>query len=333
MRLLPSLALLLPLPVLAISEAKLTEDYASKVLPYFNAAATEYAWGVNNVPLRFQVYQEHSNKCVLLLPGRQEPLEKYAELIYDLNHHPEQDPVTVLIIDHRGQGLSGRMTQQYEVGYVDRFQDYVTDAIHLFDTRLKSLGCSEHYLLAHSMGGAIGMGVLLERQQDFKAAFFSAPMWKIKTNPYPNVVAGMIGAVTTGLGQGKRYALGQDDYDVDLPFEANTITRSEIRYDIIQNTYRSNPRLRVGGIANRWIREALGYTKKLRRSGKELKIPMTVLQAGEDTFVAPSGQDKVCGEALQCEKHIFPESRHELLMEIDETRDQAIALIRKMLES
>ena len=64
-----------------------------------------------------------NDRVIVVCPGRIESYIKYAELAYDLFHLG----FDVLIIDHRGQGLSGRMLPDTHRGHVDNFSDYVDD--------------------------------------------------------------------------------------------------------------------------------------------------------------------------------------------------------------
>ncbi|MFZ4714114.1 MAG: alpha/beta fold hydrolase [Bacteriovoracaceae bacterium] len=313
----------------AIEEASYAVNYASKVLPYYQAAKIETMAGVNKVPVRFQIYKEDTKNCLMLFPGRQESLDKYAEVVYDLNHNKNFPVMTVMVVDHRGQGLSGRMTSNPQVGYVDQFEDYVSDVDMLFKTRLQELGCNNYYLLAHSMGGAIGLGLLLKEQVHFKAAVFSAPMWMINTKPYPNFIASIIGGVTTTMGQGEKYAIGQSDY-LEVPLKQTTTTHSASRYEMAQNIYRKTPATIVGGVSNRWVYESLNYTKMLRQKAKDLELPIVIMQAGEDTFVKLKGHDIVCKKAKFCQKYLFPTSFHEILMEEDKIRDEAMLITSRM---
>lgn len=62
--------------------------------------------GVGEIPVRFVRFRDEKNdRVIVVCPGRIESYIKYAELAYDLFHLG----FDVLIIDHRGQGLSGRM--------------------------------------------------------------------------------------------------------------------------------------------------------------------------------------------------------------------------------
>lgn len=60
--------------------------------------------GVGEIPVRFVRFRDEKNdRVIVVCPGRIESYIKYAELAYDLFHLG----FDVLIIDHRGQGLSG----------------------------------------------------------------------------------------------------------------------------------------------------------------------------------------------------------------------------------
>lgn len=80
--------------------------------------------GVDDIPVRFVRFRaQHHDRVVVICPGRIESYVKYAELAYDLFHLG----FDVLIIDHRGQGRSGRLLADPHLGHVNRFNDYVDD--------------------------------------------------------------------------------------------------------------------------------------------------------------------------------------------------------------
>lgn len=80
--------------------------------------------GVDDIPVRFVRFRaQHHDQVVVICPGRIESYVKYAELAYDLFHLG----FDVLIIDHRGQGRSGRLLGDPHLGHVNRFNDYVDD--------------------------------------------------------------------------------------------------------------------------------------------------------------------------------------------------------------
>ena len=70
--------------------------------------------GVDDIPVRFVRFRaQHHDRVVVICPGRIESYVKYAELAYDLFHLG----FDVLIIDHRGQGRSGRLLGDPHLGH------------------------------------------------------------------------------------------------------------------------------------------------------------------------------------------------------------------------
>ena len=118
---------------------------------------------------------ESSNKMVLLLNGRSESLEKYHETINRLTRRG----YTVYSFDWRGQGLSSRISSDRRIGHIDTFQTYLND----LDKVVSFFGIDrfqgDRILIAHSMGGLLA-GLFINKNINlFKAAIFSAPMFKI----------------------------------------------------------------------------------------------------------------------------------------------------------
>lgn len=73
--------------------------------------------GVDDIPVRFVRFRaQHHDRVVVICPGRIESYVKYAELAYDLFHLG----FDVLIIDHRGQGRSGRLLADPHLGQIGR---------------------------------------------------------------------------------------------------------------------------------------------------------------------------------------------------------------------
>ncbi|WP_348260358.1 serine aminopeptidase domain-containing protein, partial [Salmonella enterica] len=62
--------------------------------------------GVGNTRVRFVGFRNDSNdRTIVICPGRIESYVKYAELGYDLFHLG----FVIFIMDHRGEGRSGRV--------------------------------------------------------------------------------------------------------------------------------------------------------------------------------------------------------------------------------
>ncbi|KAF0663934.1 lysophospholipase L2, partial [Salmonella enterica subsp. enterica serovar Worthington str. BCH-4719] len=105
--------------------------------------------GVGNIPVRFVRFRNDSNdRTIVICPGRIESYVKYAELAYDLFHLG----FDIFIIDHRGQGRSGRMLSDPHRGHVDHFNDYVEDLAAFWQQEIELGPWRKRYILAHSMG-------------------------------------------------------------------------------------------------------------------------------------------------------------------------------------
>ena len=85
---------------------------------------------------------------LLFLPGRADFYEKYLEtLAYyaDAGWH-------VTAIDWRGQGASGRLLDDPQVGHIDDFATWIADLRTFWDAWKRDTP-APHVVLAHSMGG------------------------------------------------------------------------------------------------------------------------------------------------------------------------------------
>jgi lysophospholipase len=271
-------------------------------------------------------------RTLIILPGRTEGYLKYKELAFDLDNQG----FNVYIIDHRGQGLSGRMLSNPFKGYVESFDLYHED-LHTFIKNIVTPQCDyKPYLLAHSMGGAIAIRYMQEHPGIIKAAVLSSPMISISTGSLPR---SLLMGLVTGLAFINRllskkpwYFIGQGDYR-ETSYQKNELTQSIERHAIFNNIYRENRNLQLGGVTTYWLKEAIESTKQIFDKIKQLETPILVLQSGSDTIVDNQTQNKFCRMLHQINKNSCPkglpviikDARHELLLEKDTLRYQALA--------
>ena len=303
------------------SEQDLAGRYRSPILAHFEAVRPGTLTGTEGVALVYRVFKTSpENGSIVLVPGRSEPVRKYAEVIWDLNRHGW----SVYAFDHRGQGDSGRLAGDPELGYVEYFRDYVDD-LHLFMQAVVKPAAPRPFLLAHSMGGGISLLYMDAHPGTFAAAVFSAPMVEIDTGAFPESAALTVAGGACSRGGGKTYAAGQEPFDLAQPFEENDVTHSLVRFDLKMSMYREHPELRIGGASYRWLCEALLATSRLQTLGARSQDPVLLLEAGLDSIVRPRGGDRFCAAAPRCQKVTFPDAYHEILMERDEIRNEALA--------
>src|ERR1700759_1419848 len=111
--------------------------------------------------------------CVLL-NGQTEFIEKYFEVIDELRGRG----FAVATMDWRGQGGSGRMTEDSRKSFVGDFSEYDEDLDTLMNwvvTPMLAAG-EKPVALAHSMGAHNLLRLLARRPSSFDAAVLCAPM-------------------------------------------------------------------------------------------------------------------------------------------------------------
>ncbi|SLM64953.1 MULTISPECIES: lysophospholipase L2 [Dickeya] len=286
--------------------------------------------GVEDVPIRFVRFTSPSHAdVVLVLPGRTDSYVKYAEVAYDLF----QCGYDVLMMDHRGQGRSGRLLADSHRGHVRRFSDYVDDVLTLWQQQVAPAPYRRRFALAHSMGAAVLALALARQPQAFDAAALCAPMCGILL-PMPHWLAWRI------LNWAQKYPAIRDYYAIGtspwqpLPFRANVLTHSAVRYRHHVRFYADDPDLRIGGPTYHWVREALQVPDQLLQQAAQITTPLLVLQAQDEQVVDNHSQVRFC-QALAAAGHpcagggpqVIQGARHDILSEQDALRTAAFRLI------
>lgn len=131
---------------------------------------------------------------ILLLPGRGEGSFEYYETAMDFI---DRGFGPIYVLDHRGQGLSPRFLADPHKGHVERFEDYVDDAMEFVGVvraDLADLGAGAEpalYLTSNSMGGAIGIGMFQRYGADnpFRAAAFLGSMIDVNYHSFTGTPA------------------------------------------------------------------------------------------------------------------------------------------------
>jgi len=130
----------------------------------------------DGVRIRVGLWEPDNPKgTVLLLPGRTEYIEKYGRAAGAL----AGCGYATLIIDWRGQGLSDRLIDDKMSGHVLNFGDYQHDLAAMTDAATRLGLTRPWHLLAHSMGGGIGLRAAMQGLP-VASCIFSGPMWGIR---------------------------------------------------------------------------------------------------------------------------------------------------------
>lgn len=270
-----------------------------------------------------KIIHPDNRRAIVISNGRIESYLKYQELIFDCY----QQGFSVYAIDHRGQGLSSRLTTNPNQGHVGKFNDYVVD-FHLFMTEVVQQNYhDELFLVGHSMGGAIGTHYLHQHPQMFNAAIFSAPMFGIRlplATAFIRLLAATLSSVHTDVASGKitaNYVIGGRDYRA-IGFKHNELTHSERRYQAYRNLYQTQPLCQLGSPTNHWLCEAIDGAKSSIDLAKHSPVPILILQAMQDKIVCNKAQD--AAQSNQCRIAHIGKAAHEIFIEKDEARNLAL---------
>jgi len=242
---------------MTLGSAPLFEDIHPGPAP----AAAYWAKTSDGVKIRFGVWeQEGARGTVLIFPGRTEYIEKYGVTATEF----AKRGLSCVAIDWRGQGLADRLLDDPLTGHVERFPDYQKDVATMMRVA-RSLNLTRPYfLVAHSMGGCIGLRAVMEGLP-VQAVAFTGPMWGIHLALHMRVPAHLLSRVMPYFKQGHRMPLGTtaEPYVLTSPFADNQLTTDEKMYEMMRDQITAHPELKLGGPSYIWLREALAETKHL----------------------------------------------------------------------
>lgn len=197
----------------------------------------------------------HPKGTVFLLNGRTEYIEKYGLAAADL----AQRGYGVMTLDWRGQGLSARAVDDPMIGHVDDFAEYQRDLETALDMAQRHNMPQPYYMIAHSMGGCIGLRALMKPGHLFRAAAFSAPMWGIALSTWMRPLASVITSVSSLFGLSHLYAPGSgaQTYLLEAQFLGNVLTTDLPMWRYMKDQVQAQPQLSLGGPSLGWGRAAM----------------------------------------------------------------------------
>lgn len=299
-----------------------SNKYSTKIEKFYNTGQEGFFDGTENIKIYYKIFKQNSKEkgAIVISSGRTEAAVKYKELIFDLYNNG----YSIYINDHRGQGLSGRMVPEHDMGYIDNFQYYIDDLKAFYDNYVVKGQHKHIYLLAHSMGGAIGVTYLEQFPKDFEKAAFSSPMLGL---PVPSCTA-----VKILERKEPEFALGQTVYmDDSIKFEDNHLTYSKIRYQRILDAFNQTIEARLGGASYHWVDRSCHQFKYIFNHLEKIETPLLLFSAADDKIVAISAHDKFIAKMQDLNKkakgYTVEAAMHELLIERDEARIDVLTKI------
>lgn len=270
---------------------------------------------------------------VLLLNGRTEFVEKYAETVAALQHRG----FAVWAFDWRGQGLSTRPLPDRLKHHVGGFAEYLDDLDAVLDGLVLPGLVGPLVLMGHSMGGHLAAHALRRRPGVFARAVLLAPMMDFLRGPaVARVLArGLIGAVAAVPAWARAYGPGTPRAPVVARgFGGNRLTTCPERFAADMALARDTPAVQLGGVTWGWLRAAQASIGAARRPGfaEAIGCPVLVLLAGEERVVDNEAARAFARRLPRATVTEVPHARHELLRERDGPRLAAWAAIDAFLD-
>ncbi|GAW34488.1 phospholipase YtpA [Roseovarius sp. A-2] len=285
------------------------------------------AWWIradDNVRLRVGLWNRAAPRgTVLLWPGRTEYIEKYGRAATRF----AAGGYATFAIDWRGQGLADRLLGDAMSGHVHQFIDYQHDVAAMMRAAERLDLPRPWHLLAHSMGGCIGLRAVMQGL-DVASVAFSGPMWGIRMADALRPVAWSLSWGSRQVGLSHRYAPGTapEHYVLSEPFATNKLTNDAGMWAYMEQQIRAHPELGLGGPSLHWLFEALRETRGLARRPSPALPCLTILGSDEEIVDVPRVHDRMArwpGGRLE----LVPGGRHETLMDTEDTQAHLFGLL------
>tara|TARA_X000000950_G_scaffold26054_1_gene28011 strand:- start:2089 stop:3117 length:1029 start_codon:yes stop_codon:yes gene_type:complete len=276
---------------------------------------------------------------VICLPGLSEFAEKYFEVAnYCLGRN-----LGFWIFDWAGQGKSSRYFENDpHKRHSDGFDEDVEDLYKFFTDYVKyasvhpDKGRIAPVMLAHSMGANIGMHFLHKYPDIFEAAAFTAPMFGLKATqnipaPIDTLASGLLSFFS-----GKKYAPGGDDWSFETRTNPNFhVFSSDPSRSAIHNYWcKVDLELQCGFVTHKWVHEAIKSCNAIQNKSllRDIHTNCLFATAGIEEFVQNKAIHKVAAYLDNVKLLDYPESRHEILMERDEIRNDFLEHFYKQVK-
>ena len=248
---------------------------------------------------------------VLLVPGRTEYVEKYGGAGCELSSRG----YATVSLDYRGQGLADRTGANRLIGRVGDFAEYQRDIDAMVAFARAADFPKPWFLLAHSLGGAIGLRALA-RRLPVRAAVFSAPMWGI-------AIATPLKPVAWGLGWAAHMAraegwltpgTGARHHVLTATTDDNLLTTDTEMLALMRRQIEVCPDLELAGPSVPWLYRALVECRSLARIA-DPGVPTLTVIPGDERIVCTAAMRLAVARWPRAAHLEVPGGRHETMME------------------
>lgn len=260
---------------------------------------------------------------VVLIPGRNEFIEKYFETIEDLSVRG----FATATFDLRGQGGSDRLLRDPSRGHIEDFDAYADDLGPFFEQIVLPDCRGPYYILAHSTGALVAILATPHLFNRVERMVLIAPLLGLGGDSFGIRHASTISGILNALGMGSFYMRDGPPPDEPRPFAGNPLTSDPRRYLRNCSIAARNPDLLIGGPTAAWVRAAMLAIKRVNEPDfmARLHVPMLMIAAGADRIVDTQAAELYARRLRAGALVTIDGARHELLQEADIFREQVLA--------
>ncbi len=263
---------------------------------------------------------------MLMIAGRGDMIEKYLEAVL----HFAAKGWAVTTFDWRGQGGSGRLTEDATVGHVQDFGQWVAD-LGAFADAWQAQGKGPHVMLGHSMGGFLLLRAMVEGVARPDAAVLTAPMLGLNGGMIPPWLARLIVAVMLKVAGPTGAAWTQNEASpARLRARQRRLTHSLERHEDELWWRKAQPDISLGAPSWGWLDQAYRATAALEADARieTMPVPTLILSTDADQLVCPKAIRRIAARLPDVAFHAYgTEAAHEILRESDPVRLDALARI------
>jgi lysophospholipase len=253
---------------------------------------------------------------VVLMAGRSEFIEKYFEVIGDL----QARGLNVASMDWRGQGLSDRLLPVREKGHIADFRSFRADLMRFSEEVAMARLAGPYVLLTHSMGGAPALQILGDGYDKFSCAVLCAPMTRLFDDILKRVAVRVMAATACAFGATRQSVLGTREHS--MAFEGNNLTSDPIRHKRFLDLQVAAPNAAIREPTYGWLKAASDAMDDLHRPHRyaDLKVPVRIISAGADSVVSHADHFRIAAMSPLIDVVTVEGALHEIMMEKDAYR-------------
>ncbi len=319
----PSILHAVPESELSAKQTEIAQFMAEKfiVSTFQGFGNKRLSWGV--------IPGDKSLPPIVISVGLGESYKHYEEFLYDL-WSDGTNKQAVFIFDLRSQGFSDRTSEDLTIMHVDSFDDYANDLETFFDTIVRPDYPEPARVMGHSTGGLIALLVLAKRADLAEKVIFVAPLFGFNYGSVPAWVVDSYASVLSAVGFHAKPIPFRGEF-VPPVFERNKLTSSLGRFNRILAVQDLLPKPVPYGPSVGFVTGTQAAFSKAILLAPKFSKPAVLLTADEDAYVSTESAVELCKLMQSCTHDPFIKTRHVMLHERDEVRDQVMATIKNFL--